>query len=596
METNLQNAQIRGKRLRSGDGGSRDGRISLRGGGLAALCVALFASVVSLAGGGLGASPVLAQDASGPHARVWVKKLASGNVEFGVAVYSAPGANPTKATVNNRYFRHGSVNVGTWYNSEPFTLDTSTHSALVAVRARKLSSGNVEFALKVYGAEDSHWLPRARYFAHSSINDLDTRLSSPFYGLKPHAETCAGVSGNGLRMLYFFDPYTGAFVDAELGLFRDCEVLLAIKEELRGTPLVTPSTAFLTWTPASRNMYTAWGSSIRVATFAGKRRVWKLDLGRGVSARVVSASTLTGTIPKLLGKLTQLRHLDLGGHLLTGEIPSELGNLTELTHLDLHYNRLTGEIPSELGNLTKLTHLDLSKMNVGSRAQSDSGVPDGRGGRVFLANAGLTGSIPSELGNLTSLTNLFISNNKLTGSIPSELGNLTSLTKLFLSNNRLTGSIPSELGNLTDLDNLRLEHNRLTGSIPSELGNLTKVQVLALEHNRLTGSIPSELGDMTALTDLYLQENELIGGIPASLGSLPSLYRLFLWKNSLSGPIPSQLGNLATRGTGPLGDLFLRKSTLPPAPSDNPGLTGCVPAALRNTGRVWLGGLPWCSS
>ena len=49
-----------------------------------ALCVALFASVLSLAGA---TSPVLAQDASaGPFTRVWAKKLASGNVEFGVAV------------------------------------------------------------------------------------------------------------------------------------------------------------------------------------------------------------------------------------------------------------------------------------------------------------------------------------------------------------------------------------------------------------------------------------------------------------------------------------------------------------------------------
>ena len=42
---------------------------------------------------------------------------------------------------------------------------------------------------------------------------------------------------------------------------------------------------------------------------------------------------------------------------LTGSIPRELGNLSNLTHLDLKNNALNGSIPSELGNLTNLNFL-----------------------------------------------------------------------------------------------------------------------------------------------------------------------------------------------------------------------------------------------
>ena len=68
---------------------------------LVALCVVI---AVSLAGAGLSASPTSAQSTEGPSARVWAKKLASGDVEFGVAVYAAGSNSTTYVRVNNRLF------------------------------------------------------------------------------------------------------------------------------------------------------------------------------------------------------------------------------------------------------------------------------------------------------------------------------------------------------------------------------------------------------------------------------------------------------------------------------------------------------------
>lgn len=59
-----------------------------------------------------------------------------------------------------------------------------------------------------------------------------------------------------------------------------------------------------------------------------------------------------------LGKLTNLRYLNLGVNSLFGPIPRELGSLTDLRELRLHANFLSGPIPPELGGLANLTELE----------------------------------------------------------------------------------------------------------------------------------------------------------------------------------------------------------------------------------------------
>ena len=112
-----------------------------------------------------------------------------------------------------------------------------------------------------------------------------------------------------------------------------------------------------------------------------------------------STSGLPGGIPAELGKLTNLKHLSMGGTLLKGSIPSELGDLANLEHLFLAHNHMTGEIPAELGKLTNLTNLELN------------------------ANR-FTGQIPAALGDLRNLKYLALGWNNLSGPIPTELAKL----------------------------------------------------------------------------------------------------------------------------------------------------------------------------
>ena len=121
----------------------------------------------------------------------------------------------------------------------------------------------------------------------------------------------------------------GGFVvpapDANPGLVRDCETLLAARAALAQGP------------------WANWGSGSPLALWQGVTitgappRVTGLDL---------PDRDLRGTIPPALGALDYLQRLNLfRNYYLSGPIPPELGQLTHLKQLYLRGNQLTGCIP-----------------------------------------------------------------------------------------------------------------------------------------------------------------------------------------------------------------------------------------------------------
>ena len=227
-------------------------------------------------------------------------------------------------------------------------------------------------------------------------------------------------------------------------LAKDCNILMAAKDALRGT-------GTLNWSAATA--MTGWDG---VTVSGTPSRVTGLAL---------SLRGLTGSVPAKLGALSALRSLDLSWNKLTGSIPATLGDLGEMRSLSLFRTSLGGSIPPELGDLAKLEQLSLSQ-------------------------SFLSGTIPAEFGKLTNLEGLYLYQNRLTGPVPKELGSLSSLENLVLSSNRLDGAIPVELGNLTALTSLRLDQNQLTGDVPWDLARLTALTHIFLAGNTLTGCIP----------------------------------------------------------------------------------------------------------
>ena len=429
-----------------------------------------------------------------------------------------------------------------------------------------------------------------------------------------------------------FGPRCRSGLGAAPGLQRDCNVLLAVRDELAGA-------ATLNWSPDA-----------------------PIDMWRGVvlgdaPPRVIALhlidSGLSGAIPPQLGELDALVSLRLSRNALSGTLPATLGELSNLSELLLGDNALTGTIPRQLGDLTKLATLRLRKNR-------------------------LEGAIPTELGRLHDLRELALDHNALSGRIPRALGQLSGLEALWLAGNDFTGAAaaidatpslaravrdpapappakappaaaapalaqytsapgqPSPLAAelfctregagtrelfwdcrplldapqyLTDptllnwrrdvpigqwrgvalspepprITRIDLSGMGLHGTIPREFTALTALEVLRLNDNEFHGRIPGRVGRLKTLRELSLERNNLTGSVPLSIENLKSLTTLRLNDNALTGHLgPLQaLDKLATIRLG--GNDFL----------------GCVPERLRGIGDrlleldVECGPTPW---
>ncbi|MFC1481880.1 leucine-rich repeat domain-containing protein [Candidatus Neomarinimicrobiota bacterium] len=132
-------------------------------------------------------------------------------------------------------------------------------------------------------------------------------------------------------------------------------------------------------------------------------------------------------------RITQLNLYNLG---LSGTIPPIIGDLSEVWYLDFGWGTFTGGIPEEIGNLTKLT--------------------------LLLLDHGGWQVLPEFLGTMTGLTSLSLQQNEISGPIPAWMLNLTNLTTWQLDYNNFTGPLPAGMDTLPNLAFLDLKHNNFT--------------------------------------------------------------------------------------------------------------------------------------
>ncbi|TVU26932.1 hypothetical protein EJB05_29505, partial [Eragrostis curvula] len=255
---------------------------------------------------------------------------------------------------------------------------------------------------------------------------------------------------------------------------------------------------------------------------------------------------VTGSVPHVLGYMSNLSVLTLGGNMLSGEFPAFLTNMTNLEAMDLGYNWLSGGLPSNLGDtLPNLSILVLRFNNfVGP-------IPSSLGNAQCLKVLSLsfnyfTGQVPRSFGNLFQLNDLILQGNNFSGPIPSSIGNLTQLTTLSLAQNEFTGTIPASLSQLQQLTKLDLSYNNLLGTLPTGIFSSPALTTCVLSNNKLEGQMPLEVGRLTQLNELYLSSNKISGEIPSTLSQCLELNIIELDQNFLTGSIPMSIGNLTS--------------------------------------------------
>uniref|UniRef100_A0A3Q7G284 Leucine-rich repeat-containing N-terminal plant-type domain-containing protein n=1 Tax=Solanum lycopersicum TaxID=4081 RepID=A0A3Q7G284_SOLLC len=231
----------------------------------------------------------------------------------------------------------------------------------------------------------------------------------------------------------------------------------------------------------------------------------------------------SGSIPDSIGNLTQMRQLDFGDNHFTGHIPSTISKLKQLILLDLWSNSLGGEIPDIFSNFQVLADL-------------------------VLSNNRFTGSFPPSILSLTCLQRLDLSSNSLSGPLPSrhlEQLHFYNLNSLDLKFNFLQGPLPSSICKMSSLSFLDLSHNYFTDSVPHCLGNMDSLFVLDLRSNSFRGSLPTLCSRTTShLRTIVLNGNQFEGPVPMSLLNCNSLEILDVGNNSINGTFPTWLGSL----------------------------------------------------
>ncbi|KAL7618398.1 hypothetical protein Lser_V15G02302 [Lactuca serriola] len=245
------------------------------------------------------------------------------------------------------------------------------------------------------------------------------------------------------------------------------------------------------------------------------------------------------SLKKLVQNLTGLEELHLSGVDISSSVPRFLANFSSLRSIKLRSCSLQNEFPGAILELPKLQVLDLA-YNTDLTGSFPEFPNNSLLEKVILPLTGFFGIIPESISHLKHLTVLSLYNCSFSGHIPRSLSNLTQLTILALGENHFTGSVPS-LVSLSKLEVLELSGNKFEkGCFPNWLGKLTKLSKLSLsDMNTNSTEIPLFLANLTKLNVLHMGENSLIGRLPSWLFNHTQLKVLDLQINQLQGPIPN---------------------------------------------------------
>nr|KAJ3421563.1 hypothetical protein HK105_003092 [Polyrhizophydium stewartii] len=281
------------------------------------------------------------------------------------------------------------------------------------------------------------------------------------------------------------------------------------------------------------------GETFFVYDHETKRNIPKLrlewDSNHCLTALRLTGSGLSGTIPKEIGRLTQLRELYVyrTANELEGSIPKDICKLPFLKSL------LSGTLPYLISRLVCLEELVVCDNLIDALPET---LADLENLRILDLGKNKIEAIPPELGRLSNLEILRIGgtmDDRLITEVPSEIGEMASLVELNLLLNNLT-ELPAQIGELRELRLLNVGCNMLT-TLPPAIGNLKHLETLFAHWNTIE-ELPREIGSLKQMEHLNLAHNSLVH-LPREIGNLRQLEILELELNSIK-ELPSEMGNL----------------------------------------------------
>ncbi|KAJ0538892.1 putative non-specific serine/threonine protein kinase [Helianthus annuus] len=268
-----------------------------------------------------------------------------------------------------------------------------------------------------------------------------------------------------------------------------------------------------------------------------------LERLRSLEILNLSDNDLTGPIPTFLGKLTTL---DLSRNQFTGSIPTSLGRLASLQAFSAPSNLLNGMIPVSIGRLSKLVLLDLSNNSLeGLVSEAHFATLSMLKRLDITSNHKLIFNISQEWIPPFQLRSFQLGSCKIANGFPQWLQTQRKLEKLMMSNASLQGHLPTWLRKMPLIYYLDLSYNKLTGTLTNLPINKYS-RYLVLHENFFNGSFPKSLCRGTLLQIFDISRNVISGNIPDCVENLHEMETFILSSNRMSGVLPSSLGNMSS--------------------------------------------------
>ncbi|KAK2976426.1 hypothetical protein RJ640_001819 [Escallonia rubra] len=230
----------------------------------------------------------------------------------------------------------------------------------------------------------------------------------------------------------------------------------------------------------------------------------------------LESCSISGPLPKSLGRLSSLKSLKLAHNQFNGTLPENIGQLSKLTSLTLSSNKFNETLPESIGQLSKLTSLTLSSNKFNE-------------------------TLPESIGQLSKLTSLDLADNQFIGTLPESTGQLSKLERLWIDNNNLEGVVSEvHFANLSNLRDFSGNDNPLILQVSPKWSPPFQLETLALRSWRLESKFPNWLQAQQRLTHLDLSSTRISDIVPTWFWNLSSqLIYLNLSHNQLHGVVPS---------------------------------------------------------